>query len=135
VAAWRDASGIAYGPAYRVVRSAHRGPGRMLLMLRAEEGADGGAVPPFVPPPLLDSVFQALGMLDDGSAGVCLPWYVDRLVARRRISGTVIALVERDEPAGTATGAASGGVVRGRAVVCNQQGEVLLELDRITLKA
>ncbi|MFE8938675.1 bifunctional SDR family oxidoreductase/pyridoxal phosphate-dependent aminotransferase family protein [Streptomyces sp. NPDC007872] len=135
VAAWRDASGIAYGPAYRVVRSAHRGPGRMLLMLRAEEGADGGAVPPFVPPPLLDSVFQALGMLDDGSAGACLPWYVDRLVARRRISGTVIALVERDEPAGTATGAASGGVVRGRAVVCNQQGEVLLELDRITLKA
>ncbi|MFC7934404.1 aminotransferase class I/II-fold pyridoxal phosphate-dependent enzyme [Streptomyces cinereoruber] len=133
VAAWRDASGIAYGPAYRVIRSAHRGPGRMLLMLRAEDGAEGGAVPPFVPPPLLDSVFQALGMLDDGSAGACLPWYVGRLVARRRISGTVIALVERDEPTGTA--AMSGGAVRGRAVVCNQQGEVLLELDRITLKA
>ncbi|WP_374985385.1 bifunctional SDR family oxidoreductase/pyridoxal phosphate-dependent aminotransferase family protein [Streptomyces fradiae] len=137
LAAWRDASGIAYGPAYRVIRSAHRGPGRMLLMLRAEDGADGGAVPPFVPPPLLDSVFQALGMLDDGSAGACLPWYVGRLVARRRISGTVIALVERDEPAGAAsgTGATSAGAVRGRAVVCNQQGEVLLELDRITLKA
>ncbi|OEJ94008.1 bifunctional SDR family oxidoreductase/pyridoxal phosphate-dependent aminotransferase family protein [Streptomyces thermolilacinus] len=131
--AWRDASGITYGPAYRVIRSAHRGPGRMLLMLRAEDGTDGGAVPPFVPPPLLDSVFQALGMLDDGSAGACLPWYVGRLVARRRISGTVIALVERDEPAGT--GGASRGAVRGRAVVCNQQGEVLLELDRITLKA
>ncbi|MFC9795544.1 aminotransferase class I/II-fold pyridoxal phosphate-dependent enzyme [Streptomyces sp. NPDC127584] len=130
MAAWRDASGIAYGPAYRVVRSAHRGPGRMLLMLRAEDGADGGAVPPFVPPPLLDSVFQALGMLDDGSAGMCLPWYVGRLVARRRISGTVIALVEREE-----TADAGGGAVRGRAVVCSQQGEVLLELDRITLKA
>ncbi|MFE6228423.1 aminotransferase class I/II-fold pyridoxal phosphate-dependent enzyme [Streptomyces sp. NPDC057854] len=135
LAAWRDASGIAYGPAYRVIRSAHRGPGRMLLMLRAEDGADGGAVPPFVPPPLLDSVFQALGMLDDGSAGACLPWYVGRLVARRRISGTVIALVERDEPADSGSGATSAGAVRGRAVVCNQQGEVLLELDRITLKA
>ncbi|MFB7395130.1 aminotransferase class I/II-fold pyridoxal phosphate-dependent enzyme [Streptomyces sp. NPDC056191] len=130
MAAWRDASGISYGPAYRVVRSAHRGPGRMLLMLRAEDGADGGAVPPFVPPPLLDSVFQALGMLDDGSAGMCLPWYVGRLVARRRISGTVFALVERDETADT-----GGGAVRGRAVVCSQQGETLLELDRITLKA
>ncbi|MFJ5138934.1 aminotransferase class I/II-fold pyridoxal phosphate-dependent enzyme [Streptomyces sp. NPDC088707] len=130
MAAWRDASGISYGPAYRVVRSADRGPGRMLLMLRVEDGAEGGAVPPFVPPPLLDSVFQALGMLDDGSAGMCLPWYVGRLVARRRISGTVIALVERDETADT-----GGGVVRGRAVVCSQQGEVLLELDRITLKA
>ncbi|MGW2305789.1 aminotransferase class I/II-fold pyridoxal phosphate-dependent enzyme [Streptomyces sp. NPDC001809] len=130
MAGWRDASGIAYGPAYRVVRSAHRGPGRMLLMLRAEDGADGGAVPPFVPPPLLDSVFQALGMLDDGSAGMCLPWYVGRLVARRRISGTVIALVEREETADT-----GGGAVRGRALVCSQQGEVLLELDRITLKA
>ncbi|CAL9555451.1 aminotransferase class I/II-fold pyridoxal phosphate-dependent enzyme [Streptomyces sp. enrichment culture] len=133
VAAWRDASGIAYGPAYRVIRSARRGPGRMLLMLRAEDGADGGAVPPFVPPPLLDSVFQALGMLDDGAAGACLPWYVGRLVARRRISGTVIAMVERDEPGG-ADGAVRG-AVRGRAVVCNQQGEVLLELDRVTLKA
>ncbi|MFE6855557.1 SDR family NAD(P)-dependent oxidoreductase, partial [Streptomyces sp. NPDC057674] len=130
MAAWRDASGISYGPAYRVVRSAHRGPGRMLLMLRAEDGADGGAVPPFVPPPLLDSVFQALGMLDDGSAGMCLPWYVGRLVARRRISGTVFALVEKDETADT-----GGGAVRGRAVVCSQQGETLLELDRITLKA
>ncbi|WP_226962367.1 MULTISPECIES: SDR family NAD(P)-dependent oxidoreductase, partial [unclassified Streptomyces] len=133
VAAWRDASGIAYGPAYRAIRAAHRGPGRMLLLLRAEDGTDGGSVPPFVPPPLLDSVFQALGMLDDGSAGACLPWFVGRLVARRRISGTVLALVERDEPAGT--GATPGGVVRGRAVVCNQQGEVLLELDRTTLKA
>lgn len=133
VAAWRDASGIAYGPAYRVIRSARRGPGRMLLMLRAEDGADGGAVPPFVPPPLLDSVFQALGMLDDGAAGACLPWYVGRLVARRRISGTVIAMVERDEPGGE--GGAVRGAVRGRAVVCNQQGEVLLELDRVTLKA
>ncbi|MFF0277105.1 aminotransferase class I/II-fold pyridoxal phosphate-dependent enzyme [Streptomyces sp. NPDC004330] len=130
LAAWRDASGITYGPAYRVVRSAHRGPGRMLLMLRAEDGADGGAVPPFVPPPLLDSVFQSLGMLDDGSAGMCLPWYVGRLMARRRISGTVIALVERDETADT-----GGGAVRGRALVCSQQGEVLLELDRITLKS
>ncbi|MFE5941887.1 bifunctional SDR family oxidoreductase/pyridoxal phosphate-dependent aminotransferase family protein [Streptomyces sp. NPDC056480] len=130
MAAWRDASGISYGPAYRVVRSADRGPGRMLLMLRVEDGADGSAVPPFVPPPLLDSVFQALGMLDDGSAGMCLPWYVGRLTARRRISGTVIALVEKDETADT-----GGGAVRGRAVVCSQQGEILLELDRITLKA
>ncbi|MEG8278951.1 aminotransferase class I/II-fold pyridoxal phosphate-dependent enzyme [Streptomyces sp. AHA2] len=133
IAAWRDASGIAYGPAYRVIRSAHRGPGRMLLMLRAEDGPGGAAPPPFVPPPLLDSVFQALGMLDDGSAGACLPWYVGRLVARRRVSGTVIAVIERDEPGGG--GGAPGRGVRGRAVVCNQQGEVLLELDRITLKA
>ncbi|WP_138903000.1 bifunctional SDR family oxidoreductase/pyridoxal phosphate-dependent aminotransferase family protein [Streptomyces albidochromogenes] len=132
VAAWREASGIAYGPAYRVIRSAHRGPGRMLLMLRAADDANAASVPPFVPPALLDSVFQALGMLDDGAAGACLPWYVGRLVARRRISGTVIAVVERDEPAGTGD---RGGAVRGRATVCNLQGEVLLELDRITLKA
>lgn len=132
VAAWREASGIAYGPAYRVIRSAHRGPDRMLLMLRAGDDPSAASAPPFVPPALLDSVFQALGMLDAGAAGACLPWYVGRLVARRRISGTVIALVERDEP-GDAGG--KGGAVRGRATVCNQQGEVLLELDRITLKA
>ncbi|MFD9031959.1 aminotransferase class I/II-fold pyridoxal phosphate-dependent enzyme [Streptomyces sp. NPDC059567] len=132
VAAWREASGIAYGPAYQVIRSAHRGSGRMLLMLRAGDDANAASAPDFVPPALLDSVFQALGMLDGGAAGACLPWYVGRLVARRRISGTVIALVERDEP-GEAGG--TGGAVRGRATVCNQQGEVLLELDRITLKA
>ncbi|MGW6818263.1 bifunctional SDR family oxidoreductase/pyridoxal phosphate-dependent aminotransferase family protein [Streptomyces sp. NPDC055005] len=132
VAAWREASGIAYGPAYRAIRSAHRGPDRMLLMLRAAEDPNAAAAPPFVPPPLLDSVFQALGMLDGGAAGACLPWYIGRLEARRRVTGTVIALVERDEPT-AAEGA--GGVVRGRALVCNQQGEVLLELDRITLKA
>lgn len=130
VAAWREASGIAYGPAYQVIRSAHRGPGRMLLMLRAGDDTTAASAPPFVPPALLDSVFQALGMLDAGAAGACLPWYIGRLVARRRISGTVIALVERDEPAD-----GGGGAVRGRATVCNQQGEVLLELDRITLKA
>ncbi|MET4927468.1 SDR family NAD(P)-dependent oxidoreductase, partial [Streptomyces sp. PSRA5] len=132
VAAWREASGIAYGPAYQVIRSAHRGPGRMLLMLRAGGDSNAASAPPFVPSALLDSVFQALGMLDGGAAGACLPWYVARLVARRRISGTVIALVERDEP-GDAGG--KGGAVRGRATVCNQQGEVLLELERITLKA
>lgn len=71
-------------------------------------------------------------MLDGGAVGACLPWYVGRLVARRRISGTVIALVERDEPD---EAGGKGGAVRGRATVCNQQGEVLLELDRITLKA
>lgn len=48
------------------------------------------------------------------------------------MSGTVIALVERDDPADAG---GRGGAVRGRAVVCSQQGEVLLELDRITLKA
>lgn len=119
VGAWREASGIAYGPAYQVIRSAHRGPGRMLLMLRAGDDANAASAPAFVPPALLDSVFQALGMLDGGAAGACLPWYVGRLVARRRISGTVIALVERDEP-GEAGG--KGGAVRGRATVCNQQG-------------
>ncbi|MGW1012923.1 aminotransferase class I/II-fold pyridoxal phosphate-dependent enzyme [Streptomyces termitum] len=134
VAAWQEASGIAYGPAYRAVRSAHRGPGRMLLMLRAGDDTPPGTVPPFVPPPLLDGVFQALGILDGGAAGACLPWYVGRLVARRRISGTVLALVERDEPEGPDDGA-RGGIVRGRAVVCSQQGEILLELERITLKS
>ncbi|WP_314252018.1 bifunctional SDR family oxidoreductase/pyridoxal phosphate-dependent aminotransferase family protein [Streptomyces kutzneri] len=132
VAAWREASGIAYGPAYQAIRSAHRGPGRMLLMLRAADDLNAASAPPFVPPPLLDSVFQALGMLDGGAAGACLPWYIGRLVARRRISGTVIALVERDDPADAGV---RGGAVRGRAMVCSQQGEVLLELDRITLKA
>lgn len=119
VTAWREASGIAYGPAYRVIRSAYRGPDRMVLMLRTADGPEAASASPFVPPPLLDSVFQALGMLDDGTAGACLPWYVGRLVARRRISGTVIALVEREEPADAGS---RGGAVRGRAMVCNQQG-------------
>ncbi|MFD9085497.1 aminotransferase class I/II-fold pyridoxal phosphate-dependent enzyme [Streptomyces prasinus] len=127
MAAWRRTSGITYGPAYRVIRSAHRGQDRMLLVLRADDHLNGTR---FVPPPLLDSVFQALGMLDGGAAGACLPWYVGRLVARRRISGTVLALVEREAGDGARSTA-----VRGRATVCNQQGEILLELDRITLKA
>ncbi|MCX5205628.1 aminotransferase class I/II-fold pyridoxal phosphate-dependent enzyme [Streptomyces sp. NBC_00237] len=127
VTAWQRGSGITYGPSYRAIRSARTGPGRMLAVLRAADDLHGNS---FVPPPLLDAVFQALGMLDDGAAGACLPWYVGRIVARRRISGTVLALVEREEPTGTRTG-----VVRGRATVCNQQGEVLLELERITLKS
>ncbi|WP_055716862.1 SDR family NAD(P)-dependent oxidoreductase, partial [Streptomyces torulosus] len=127
IEAWRQASGITYGPAYRAIRSAYRGADRMLVVLRADDDLHTAR---FVPPPLLDSVFQALGMLDDGTAGACLPWYVGRLVARRPISGTVLALVERDATAGARAGA-----VRGRATVCSQQGEVLLELERITLKS
>ncbi|MFF4814417.1 bifunctional SDR family oxidoreductase/pyridoxal phosphate-dependent aminotransferase family protein [Kitasatospora sp. NPDC001309] len=127
--AWRRASGIAYGPAYRVVRSAQRGPGRIAAVLRTAEDDPRAAA--FVPPPLLDGVFQLLGLLDGGAAGACLPWYVGRIAARRRITGTVLALVELDPPAP----GGPGGAVRGRATVCNQQGEVLLELDRITLKA
>ncbi|MFF7265074.1 bifunctional SDR family oxidoreductase/pyridoxal phosphate-dependent aminotransferase family protein [Streptomyces sp. NPDC008159] len=127
IEAWRQASGITYGPAYRAIRSAYRGADRMLMVLRADDDLHTAR---FVPPPLLDSVFQALGMLDDGTAGACLPWYVGRLVARRPVSGTVLALVERDATAGVRAGA-----VRGRATVCSQQGEVLLELERITLKS
>ncbi|RBM11808.1 bifunctional SDR family oxidoreductase/pyridoxal phosphate-dependent aminotransferase family protein [Streptomyces sp. PT12] len=127
LAEWRRASGITYGPAFRSVHSLHRAPGRMLAVLRA---ADDDAHPAaFVPPPLLDGVFQVLAMLDAGATGACLPWYIGRLVARRRITGTILALVERDPAPGT------GAAVRGRATVCNQQGEVLLELDRVTLKA
>ncbi|WDZ83560.1 aminotransferase class I/II-fold pyridoxal phosphate-dependent enzyme [Micromonospora cathayae] len=122
VADWRRASGIEYGPTFQVIRSVHRGPDRMVALLRAPEQP---GEPAMVPPPLLDSVFQLLGLLDAGASGGCLPWYVGRIDVRRRISGTVVALVER-------TG--SGGAVRGRATVCNQQGEVLLELDRIVLK-
>jgi 8-amino-7-oxononanoate synthase len=127
IEAWRQTSGITYGPAYRAIRSAYRGPDRMLVVLRADDDLHTAR---FVPPPLLDGVFQALGMLDDGTAGACLPWYVGRLVARRPFSGTVLALVERD-----ATVGARAGAVRGRATVCSQQGEVLLELERITLKS
>ncbi|MFI7438105.1 aminotransferase class I/II-fold pyridoxal phosphate-dependent enzyme [Micromonospora haikouensis] len=127
VADWRRDSGIEYGPTFHAIRAAHRGPGRMLALLRASGGLTD---PHLVPPALLDSVFQCLGMLDDGTAGGCLPWYVGRVTVRRRVTGTVLALVERTDPQG-----ASGGAVRGRATVCNQQGEVLLELDRIVLKA
>ncbi|WP_194823452.1 SDR family NAD(P)-dependent oxidoreductase, partial [Micromonospora sp. S-DT3-3-22] len=127
VAEWRRSSGIAYGPTFQAIRAAHRGPDRILAVLRASGGLTDRH---FVPPPLLDSVFQCLGMLDDGTAGACLPWYVGRITARRPVTGTVLALVERTDPAGGA-----GGAVRGRATVCNQQGEVLLELDRIVLKA
>nr|WP_055510261.1 bifunctional SDR family oxidoreductase/pyridoxal phosphate-dependent aminotransferase family protein [Nonomuraea pusilla] len=127
VAAWRRASGITYGPAFQAIRTAYAGPGRMLAVLRA---ADDLHAPAFVPPPLLDGVFQCLGMLDTGAAQAFLPWHVGRIVARRRITGTVLALVERDTTQG-----AAGAALRGRATVCNQQGEVLLELERITLKA
>ncbi|QIQ05512.1 aminotransferase class I/II-fold pyridoxal phosphate-dependent enzyme [Streptomyces liangshanensis] len=141
VDAWRAASGITYGPAFRAIRSVHRGPGRILALLREPEDASGARpAGHFVPPALLDSVFQCLGMLDDGTAGACLPWYVGRITARRRISGTVLALVERTDAGagggdGAATGTPAAGVVRGRATVCNQQGEILLTLDRITLKS
>lgn len=124
IAAWRAASGIDYGPTYRAIRSAHRGDGVLLAVLRTH-----GTATHVVPPSLLDSVFQCLGMLDAGAAGACLPWFVGRIAVRRPVSGTVLAQVE------TTPGDAASGVVRGRAVVCSLQGEVLLELDRITLKA
>lgn len=132
IAAWRAASGIGYGPAYRAIRTAHRGDGVLLAMLRDHETGSPATPRHFVPPALLDSVFQCLGMLDAGAAGACLPWFVGRVAARRPISGTVLAQVELTPANGAA---AAGGVVRGRAVVCSLQGEVLLELDRITLKA
>jgi len=82
-------------------------------------------------------VFQCLGMLDGGAAGGCLPWFVGRVAARRPISGTVLARVELTPTDGAVggSGATGNGVVRGRATVCSLQGEVLLEVERITLKA
>ncbi|MER7786640.1 aminotransferase class I/II-fold pyridoxal phosphate-dependent enzyme [Streptomyces sp. NPDC097640] len=128
VAGWRRASGITYGPAFQAIRSVSRGPGRMLAVLRASDDLRWAG---FLPPPLLDGVLQLLGMLDAGAAGMRLPWYIGRIVARRPITGTVLALVERE----TTPPGGAGGAVRGRATVCSQQGEVLLELERITLKA
>ncbi|MEX5635155.1 aminotransferase class I/II-fold pyridoxal phosphate-dependent enzyme [Parafrankia sp. FMc2] len=124
ITTWRQSSGIAYGPTYQTIRSARRGPDRICAVLRAD---DDVMAPHHLPPPLLDAVFQCLGILDAGENGSCLPWHVRRVRVRRRISGTVIAMIER-------TGA-GGGTVRGRATVVNQQGEILLELDRIALRA
>ncbi|MFC5288223.1 aminotransferase class I/II-fold pyridoxal phosphate-dependent enzyme [Actinokineospora guangxiensis] len=122
VAAWRSASGIAYGPSYQAIRTVHRGGNRLVALLRETQDRPGR----FVPPALLDSVFQCLGLLDGGASGGCLPWVVGSITARRAVSGSVYAVVELTD--------AKPGVVRGRATVCTLQGEVLLELDRITLK-
>lgn len=135
---WRAASGIQYGPTYRAIRTAHRGADVLLAMLRGDKpGGDGPGGAHFVPPWLLDGVFQCLGMLDGGAAGGCLPWFVGRVAARRPISGTVLARVELTPTDGAVggSGATGNGVVRGRATVCSLQGEVLLEVERITLKA
>jgi len=123
---WRAASDIAYGSAYRAVRSIHRGPDRMVAVLRADAQPGASVVPAAV----LDGVLQCLGLLDDGRSGMCLPWFIGRIAVRRAVSGTVLALVERVGDA-----APGSGVVRGRATVCTLQGETLLQLDRIVLKA
>jgi 8-amino-7-oxononanoate synthase len=122
VAAWRSASGIAYGPSYQAIRTVHKGGNRLVALLRETQDRPGR----FVPPALLDSVFQCLGLLDGGASGGCLPWVVGSITARRAVSGSVYAVVELTD--------AKPGVVRGKATVCTLQGEVLLELDRITLK-
>lgn len=56
-----------------------------------------------------------------------VPWFVTRLHARRRFNGAVVAWVRCHE-----TG--SPDLIRGSAVICSQQGEVLVRLDGITLK-
>ncbi|RLK57952.1 aminotransferase class I/II-fold pyridoxal phosphate-dependent enzyme [Actinokineospora cianjurensis] len=122
LAAWRASSGIEYGPTYQAVRSLHRGAAKVLAVV-----SSGYDVTGFVPPAVLDSAFQCLGLLDGGAAGACLPWVVGRVSARRPVRGTVLVLVER-------VGEPRPGLVRGRATVCSLQGEVLVELDRITLK-
>lgn len=121
---WRRASGITYGPTFQVVRSLRSGPGRALALLRADDRAVGAHL---LPPPLLDAAFQCLGWLDDGRNGLCLPWSVHALSVRRRVSGSVWALVERvgEGP----------GMVRGRVRFHSQQGEVLLEAEGVTLRA
>ncbi|MBM7774800.1 glycine C-acetyltransferase [Actinokineospora baliensis] len=121
LAAWRASSGIEYGSTYQAIRSLHRGTDRVLALVSSGD-APGG----FIPAAVLDSAFQCLGLLDGGASGACLPWVVGRISARRHVRGTVLVLVER-------TGSRAG-LVRGRATVCNLQGEVLVTLERITLK-
>ncbi|GAA2997931.1 glycine C-acetyltransferase [Actinokineospora diospyrosa] len=120
--AWRESSGIEYGPTYQAIRSLHRGPSKVLALVSSGDAPTG-----VVPPAVLDSAFQCLGLLDGGASGGCLPWVVGRISVRRHVRGTVLVLVER-------TGEPRPGLVRGRATVCSLQGEVLVELDRITLK-
>lgn len=121
---WQRASGITYGPTFQVVRSLWSGPGRTLALLRTDDQAAG---PHLLPPPLLDAAFQCLGRMDDGRSGLCLPWSVHALSVRRRVSGSVWALVERVGE--------SPGMVRGRIRLHSQQGEVLLEAEGVTLRA
>ncbi|NWJ72057.1 aminotransferase class I/II-fold pyridoxal phosphate-dependent enzyme [Pseudonocardia sp. ICBG1122] len=122
---WRATSGIAYGERYRVIRSLRRDGDRLFGVLRPA-AAEPGAV---VDPAVLDAVLQGLGLLDDGATGPCLPWYIGRVTVRRPVRGTLLALVERTPGGPDAAGC------RGRATVCTEQGEVVLELDRIVLRA
>ncbi|WP_304452587.1 aminotransferase class I/II-fold pyridoxal phosphate-dependent enzyme [Nocardiopsis sp. YSL2] len=120
---WQRASGITYGPTFQVVRSLRSGTGRVLALLRTDDQAVGSH---FLPPPLLDAAFQCLGWMDDGRSGLCLPWSVHALSVRRRVSGSVWALVESigESPQ----------MVRGRVRFHSQQGEVLLEAEGVTLR-
>ncbi|HXV94018.1 MAG TPA: bifunctional SDR family oxidoreductase/pyridoxal phosphate-dependent aminotransferase family protein [Pseudonocardia sp.] len=120
---WRDGSGITYGPRYRVIRSVRRDGDRILAVVRPATPEPGSVVDPAV----LDAVLQCLGVLDGGVAGRCLPWFVGRIAVRRPVRGTVLAVVERTAGSGP-------GGCRGRASVYTEQGEVVLELDRIVLR-
>ena len=121
---WQRDSGITYGPTFQVVRSLRTGPGKVLALLRTDDRVVG---PHLLPPPLLDAAFQCLGWMNSGRSGFCLPWSVHALSVRRRVSGSVWALVEN-------TGE-SPGMVRGRIRLHSQQGEVLLEAEGVTLRA
>ncbi|WP_226362276.1 polyketide synthase dehydratase domain-containing protein [Pseudonocardia sp. ICBG1142] len=121
---WRAGSGIVYGERYRVMRSLRRDGDRMFAVLRPTTDEPGAVIDPAV----LDALLQGLGLLDDGAAGRCLPWYIGRISVRRPVRGTLLALVERTPGGPDAAGC------RGRATVCTEQGEVVLELDRIVLR-
>lgn len=121
---WRAGSGIVYGERYRVMRSLRRDGDRMFAVLRPTADEPGAVIDPAV----LDALLQGLGLLDDGAAGRCLPWYIGRISVRRPVRGTLLALVERTPGGPDAAGC------RGRATVCTEQGEVVLELDRIVLR-
>lgn len=132
---WYEACGITYGPTYRTLRTLALGPGSALGLLNLAGPVDPAA-PHRVHPGLLDGAFQALAlslMVETGTlrpaAGTCMPWYLRTVRSRRPAQGPVWCVIEHETPAG-----GSDGLITGSLSLMSQQGEVLLEVEGMTLK-
>ncbi|MCA1569641.1 MAG: polyketide synthase dehydratase domain-containing protein, partial [Chloroflexi bacterium] len=131
---WYQVCGIAYGPTYRTLRTLALGTNTALALLSPTMPV-GSAATHRVHPSILDGAFQALAagiLVESGAlrpaAAIFMPWYLRAVLSPRPFQGPVLCAVEWEDPAG------AGELVTGNCWLLSQQGEVLLELQGMTLK-
>ncbi len=132
---WYQVCGATYGPIYRTLRTLALGPSSALALLDLTMPADPAAQHR-VHPAILDGAVQALILslmaetdVLQPAAAAFTPWHLRAVLSRRPVQGPVWCAIEREAPANGA-----GECVTGSCWLMSRQGEVLLELQGMTLR-